>query len=365
MKRILNIVMLLVVATVCRAHVEATIDSVQMVVGEQTCIHLSASVKNGQHVMFPQLKAGQMLGGVEVVDIPKVDTVEASDGLLKVTQHIKVTAWDDSLYYIPAIAVKVNGKTESSKSLALKVLTVEVDTIHPNQFYGPRDVQDNPFRWSEWSGLLWLTFLLMLLYVLCWLALLRLRSKKPIVLKVRIRKIVPPHQKALDGIEKLKKEGTALAGGSYAGGAEDAEGLKAYYSELTDILRIYMQERFGFNAMEMTSAEIIERIESTDEKDVKIEELRSLLETSDLVKFAKYTVNMSESDRNLMTAVNFINETKQENVATEERIEPTITEQQRQTLRMRVSLKWAVALLVIAIVALTAYLCWQVFELTN
>ena len=365
MKKLFNIVMLLVVVAVCRAHVEATIDSVQMVVGEQTCIHLSALVKNGQPVLFPQLKSGQMLGGVEVVETPKVDTVEASDGNLKVTQHIRVTAWDDSLYYIPGITVKVNGKAESSKSLALKVLTVDVDTIHPNQFYGPRDVQDNPFRWSEWSSLLWLTFLLVLLYVLCWLALMRLRSKKPIVLKVRIRKIVPPHQKALDGIEKLKKEGTSLAGTQYGSEAADVEGLKAYYSELTDILRVYMQERFGFNAMEMTSAEIIERIESSDEKDVKIEELRSLLETSDLVKFAKYTVDMSESDRNLMSAINFINETKQENVATEERIEPTITEQQKQTLRMRVSLKWAVALLVISIVALTAYLCWRLFELTN
>lgn len=352
-------------AMACRAHVEAVIDSVQMVVGEQTCIHVTASVKNGQPVLFPQLKSGQMLGGVEVVEVPKVDTVEAADGYLKVTQHIRVTAWDDSLYYIPAMTVKVNGKEEQSKSLALKVLTVEVDTIHPNQFFGPRDVQDNPFRWSEWSNLLWLTFLLVLLYVLCWLALLRLRSKKPIVLKVRIRKIVPPHQKALDGIEKLKKEGNALVGSVYGGEKADVEGLKAYYSELTDILRVYMQERFGFNAMEMTSAEIIERIESSDEKDVKIEELRSLLETSDLVKFAKYTVDMSESDRNLMSAVNFINETKQENVATEERIEPTITEQQRQTLRMRVSLKWAIALLVIAIVALTAYLCWKMYELTN
>ena len=156
---------------------EAVIDSVQMVVGEQTCIHLSALVKNGQPVLFPQLKTGQMLGGVEVVETPKVDTVEASDGNLKVTQHIRVTAWDDSLYYIPGMTVKVNGKAESSKSLALKVLTVDVDTIHPNQFYGPRDVQDNPFKWSEWSNLLWLTFLLVLLYVLCWLALLRLRSK--------------------------------------------------------------------------------------------------------------------------------------------------------------------------------------------
>ncbi len=355
MKKIFNILLLLALALTVQANVTATIDSIQMVVGEQTRLHLSATVKEGQKVVFPQWKAQQQLTpGIEIVDLPVTDTIAASDGFITITQHLTLTAWEDSLYYIPQLKVKVNGKEELSKSLALKVLTVEVDTLHPNQYFGPRDVQDNPFLWAEWAKVLWLTFLLIVLYVLGWLAYIRLKSKKPITLKVRIRKIIPPHQKALSSIQGLKQEVPAMA---------DSLSAKTYYTQLTDILRTYMQERFGFNAMEMTSAEIIERIEGSDEKEVKLQELATLLQTADLVKFAKYTAGMSENDRNLMSAIDFINQTKQENVPTEERIEPTVTEQEKQTMRMRLSLKWAVTLLVIAAAALTGYVCWLLFEL--
>jgi hypothetical protein len=332
--------------------VEATIDSVQMVVGEQTGMHLSVIVKPGQRVMFPQRKAMQMVApGVEIVDAPRVDTTDAADGFIKVTQHLTLTAFEDSLYYIPAQKVRVDGRTLQSKSLALKVLTIEVDTLHPNQFYGPKDVQDNPFQWSEWRVLFYLAVLAMVLYVVCWLAYMRLKSKKPIKLKVRIVKRIPPHQKALNAIDTIKKESSEV-------------NAKAYYTELTDTLRKYIQERFGFNAMEMTSSEIIEHLQQVDDQ-AKMQELRMLFETADLVKFAKYTADMSENDRNLVSAVEFINTTKQDNVPAEERIEPTVTEQEKQTIRMRTSLKWAVVLMVVAITALVVYLGWQLWELTN
>ena len=87
------------------------------------------------------------------------------------------------------------------------------------------------------------------------------------------------------------------------------EDPKAYYTELTDVIRIYIKERFGFNAMEMTSAEIIERL--LEEKDKEsIHDLKVMFETADLVKFAKYAPLMNENDMNLVNAVDFINQTK-------------------------------------------------------
>lgn len=96
---------------------------------------------------------------------------------------------------IPALNVKVNGKNCHGNQLALKVLTVPVDTVHPNQFYPPKDVQDNPFSWSEWSPLFWLSLLLL---ILCgaWLYLRnRLKNNKPIITHIRIVKRVPAHEK--------------------------------------------------------------------------------------------------------------------------------------------------------------------------
>jgi CHASE3 domain sensor protein len=141
----------------------------------------------------------------------------------------------------------------------------------------------------------------------------------------------------------------------------DYIGQKMYYTQLTDALRQYMEERFGFNAMEMTSAEIV--AELRNHGDTELQELTSLFETADLVKFAKYTAGVSENDKNLLSAVAFINDTKQENVPMEERIEPTITKQQRQTMQARTWLKISIGIMIILATAIIVYVCWQLYDI--
>ena len=97
-----------------------------------------------------------------------------------------------------------------------------------------------------------------------------------------------------------------------------SEDQKAYYTLLTDTLRQYIQERFGFNAREMTSTQILYHLQQNGDQKM-IDELRELFQTADLVKFAKYSTLLNENDLNLVNAVNFIDQTKQENVPTEEK----------------------------------------------
>ena len=336
-----------------KVSVEAKIDSTAIFVGQQTGFHLGVTIKEGQKVQFPQFEPLQyIIPGIEVVETLPSDTQKLDDGYVRVSAHYTLTSFDDTLYYIPAVKVKVDGKEFESKSLALKVLTVKVDTLHPNQFFGPKDVQDNPFVWEEWSRLLWLSAVEFILFIVALLMFMRLKSEKPIVFKVKIIKRVPAHQKALNSIEEIKTKSTTLT-------VDDA---KAYYTHLTDTLRRYMMERFGFNAMEMTSAEIISRLRQ-EEDQTKINELTMLFETADLVKFAKYSVGVNENDHNLISAIDFINTTKQENAPTEERIEPTVTEQDKQTIRNRKILKWTLVAVILANVALLVYVFWQLIQL--
>ena len=333
-----------------QVSVEALIDSTQMVVGEQTRLHVTVSVRRGQQVTFSNWKPQDMLAsGVEVVEASMVDTIDTGDGFLKITQHVRLTAFEDSLYYIPPQKVKVDGRVYETKSLALKVLTVPVDTLKPEQYFGPEDVQDNPFQWGEWEHVLWMSLLMAALYILCALAWIRLKSGKPVHLRVRIVKRVPPHQRALKTIGEIK----------------DSVGLvdeKTYYTQLTDVLRKYIEERFGFSAMEMTSAEIIERLKADGDKE-KLEEMTMLFTTADLVKFAKYTAGVGEKDRNLVSAVDFIYTTKTDDTPVEEKVMPQATEQERQTMRMRLSLKWTIAIMVALQVALMVYVGWLLYDL--
>ena len=336
-------------ASAQNVSVEAKIDSTVIFVGQQTGFHLGVTVKEGQNVQFPKFEPLQhIIPGIEVVETLPSDTQKLDDGYLRISAHYTLTSFDDTLYYIPSVKVKVNNKEYESKSLALKVLTVKVDTLHPNQFFGPKDVQDNPFLWDEWSRVLWLSAAAFVLFIIALLMFMRLKSEKPIVFKVKIIKRVPAHQKALNSIEEIKSKSTTVT-------ADDA---KAYYTHLTDTLRRYMMERFGFNAMEMTSAEIISRLRQ-EEDQTKINELTMLFETADLVKFAKYSVGVNENDHNLISAIDFINTTKQENAPTEERIEPTVTEKDKQTIRNRKILKWTLVVVALANIALLVYVFWQ------
>jgi hypothetical protein len=266
-----------------------------------------------------------------------------------------LTSFDDTLYYLPPFVVNVDGVPHKSKSLALKVLTVEVDTLNAEQFFGPKTVQDNPFLWSEWELSFWMSVLLLLLMAVGYYLYLRLRDNKPIIATIRIVKRVLPHQKAMKAIEELRVERKGM-------GDDSQESQKEYYTKLTDTLRRYIEERYGFSAMEMTSSEIIDRLmKSPDSK--SLDELRMLFQTADLVKFAKYSTLINENDANLMSAIEFINDTKQENMPTEETVKPKLTQEEIRSNKERKALKWTIVGISAVCVGLLGYIIYNLYQL--
>ena len=331
--------------------VEQRIDSLQMLIGEQTILHLKATAPHGAKVVMPSFKPQQQITpGVEVVEQSKDETKEIGDNRIEVTRRYTLTSFDERVYAIPALNVKINGKDYHGNQLALKVLTVKVDTVHTNQFYPPKPVQDNPFLWSEWSPLFWLSFL-MLIICGCMLYLRnRLKNNKPIITRIRIVKRVPAHEKAMNEINVIKL---------HHGEGKDSQ--KQYYTQLTNTLREYIVSRFGFNAMEMTSAEIIDRLrQSGDQK--MIDELKELFRTADLVKFAKYETQINENDANLVNAINFIDQTKTDEMPVEEKIVPQLStadkkqQQQRRLIKTLLWVGWIAAVLLLVYVVYSVYM---------
>ena len=140
-----------------------------------------------------------------------------------------------------------------------------------------------------------------------------------------------------------------------------SENQKEYYTKLTDTLRRYIEERYGFSAMEMTSSEIIDRLMQTDQQ--SLDELRQLFMTADLVKFAKYSTMINENDANLVNAIDFINQTKQENQPTETVEKPQLSEADLRSQSERRVLKTVIWSLVAVSVALFGYVVYNVYQL--
>ena len=336
---------------VAQATVEATIDSIEILIGQQVEVSVRTTAKEGSKVEYPDFKPQMITPGVEVVSHADSATVPIDNGMAVFTHKYKLTSFDGKLYYLPPFTVKVNGKQFKSKSLALKVLEVPVDTTKLDQFYGPKDVQDNPFSWSDWSVAFWLSILMLVLLIVAYWLYMRLRDNKPIVASIKIVKRLLPHQKALKEIEVIKAEKMVTS-----------ENQKEYYTKLTDTLRKYIEERYGFRAMEMTSSEIIDRLTETQDQQA-LDELRMLFQTADLVKFAKYSTLINENDMNLVNAIEFINKTKVEAQPDQQQARPQLTEEQVRSKKTRRALKGSITALVVASAAILAYVVYVVYTL--
>lgn len=343
--------MLLLVPVFCFAQkpqVEEQLDSIEIVMGDQCHLFLTVTAKDGVEVQFPDFTEKKMLcPGIEVVEQLRGDSIMNDDGTLRQTIVYTITSFEPKLHYIPPMPVLVAGKKQMGKQLALKVLDVPVDTTKLDQFFPPKDVQTNPFSWAEWTPLIILYGVASLIAVLAMLCYLLRKGNKPIRISFRMVKRVPAHVKAMNAIDNIKETRLSVDGDQ-----------KEYYTRLTDTLRLYLEERFGFSAMEMTTHEIIDRLQAEDP--MKVAELRELFETADLVKFAKYSTLINENDRNLVSAINFINSTKTEEVVEEHREETKLTEEQRQhNISLKV-LKYAVYVAIVAVAAILTYIIWQI-----
>ena len=85
--------------------------------------------------------------------------------------------------------------------------------------------------------------------------------------------------------------------------------MKDYYTELTDIVRIYIEDRFNVNAVEMTTEEILDGMKRTDAGKASIDKLSHTLMLADLVKFAKEQPLPVDNDNSLSDSIEFVNET--------------------------------------------------------
>ena len=337
--------------------VESRIDNMQILLGEQTGVTLTVTCDKGSLIEMPIYQPGQMMTDfVPVMMTLPADTTRLNDGKrLTVSQKYMITSFDvkpmgDTLYNLPPLSVKVNGKEYLSNNLALKVYSMPIDTLHLDQYFGPKTVMKAPFAWDDWKMVVVCSILVLLLFLCIGVLAISLYTGKPIIQIIRRKRKQPAHKVALSEIERIKTERTWAQ-----------EDSKEYYTQLTDTLRNYIQERYGFSAMEMTSGEIIERL--TEENDEEaLAELRELFQTADLVKFAKWTTLINENDANLMTALEYINQTKQEEDPNQPQEEVIVTPEAR---RQRATI-WSMRItIIVASLVAACMLGWIIYRIID
>lgn len=281
-----------------QTNVAALLDSTTILIGDQTDLHLRVTTPPNVVVQFPIVTAEQ-LGDLEIINMGKIDTLQASANQLTTQQNITVTAFDSGFYRIPELAFKSGNQTLYSKPLELQVLTLQVDST----FIAPiKPIRDVPMTLRELAEMFGAILIIIALSTLLIWWLRRRNQKEPEPEPVYVP---PAHVTALEKLRLLEKEKLW-----------QQDKTKAYYSKLTYIFREYLENRYGVNALESTTDEILGWLQREKFSDALTTKLRNTLQASDLVKFAKSKPGVDIHQNALDTAYEFIDATKK--ILTEE-----------------------------------------------
>jgi len=236
---------------------------------------------------------------VEVLERSKADSTVIENNRLLIKQDILITSFDSSLYLLPPLKVIDGRDTIFSNQVALKVSTIPVDVENPEEFFDIKEVWKPPFVLADYYPIIF--GVLIALFLICLIAYIikRMRNRKSIIPFSKPVPTLPPHELAIMELDEIKQQKLWQQGRN-----------KEYYTLITETLRKYVEGRFGANAMEMTSGEILDFIQKESEAGSVYDSLKQILQLADLVKFAKMYPLPDENDLSMMNAYLFVNQTK-------------------------------------------------------
>lgn len=278
--------------------VKATIDSTLMTQGYRTALRVSVIGPVDAHTVEWPKKGGQ-LAGVDVTEI-SCDTADLGNGRYERMYTIMLQPFDPDTVTLPPLRVAAGTDTAESRALVLKVLPAELDSlteIHPME--GPVAY---PSRWYDWVPQ-WVTdywaWALLALGLIAAAVAAFLYWRRGVTVTVRRKRVIPPYELAMQRLGRLREQRLAESGHE-----------KEYYTELTDILRQYLEGRFGINAMEMTSTEILRALKENEDTRLNADKMRNVLEVADFVKFAKMRPLPDDNVKTYNSAVTFVENTR-------------------------------------------------------
>ena len=261
----------------------ATLDTNTILIGQQ--INFTISNKINSTEIWPNYDEF-LAEGIEII---KASTIDTTDDFI--TQQFIITAWDSGNYYIPPITFSKNNKTEG--------LLINVQTLTLGEDAELKDIKqpiNEPIGWSDIRP--WLLAILIILLII-FLLKKYVFSKKEMLKIVKEKVKIPADITALKQLIKLEKEKMWQTGN-----------VKEYYSKISEIIRRYAENRFKFIALELTTDEILEELQSILSTE-QLSKLRTLLQRADLAKFAKSKPVDTENKESMVLAKQFINSTKE------------------------------------------------------
>lgn len=277
----------------------AKLDSAFILMGKQTALHIEVVGNLKPEGALNVIDT--MWRDIEIIDMGTPMVSDLGSGRKELKQDIIIQSFDSGMYAVPPVFFIQPGETIATNNPVLKVIPVPVDTLVTIHDYADvSDVKRKIFDYlPDWATDYGLWILLAIIVIggslfvyFKWLR----KGKIPLLPK---KKPVPPFELAMRNLSQLNEEKLCEKGEE-----------KQFYTRLTDILRVYLAGRFGINALEMTSTQIVNALRSNEETRSSEQMMQQILEIADFVKFAKVRPLPEDNKLAMDSAVRFVENTR-------------------------------------------------------
>jgi len=328
--------------------IHSEVDTTFIKIGDQLNFKMIVEVDSTSTVIFPE---GQTFSPLETVEAFATDTMRKK-GRFVLQRSYALTQFDSGSYKLPSQRIEINGKGYFTDSLRVDVATVPVDTLAQKMYDIKPLIQVEKSNSGLWKIILIvLAVLAIIAGVVYWIVF----RKKPMTEQEK-EALLPPYDRALLELKKLDNSKYLIK-----------DEYKQYYSELTDIVRSYLEEDVHVSALESTTDELIAKLEMLKDAgelkldDDTIKQFKSVLQTADLVKFAKSKPASSVAQQDRKSIELIVTKTKEAipEPSLEELMEQE--EYQEELARKKQRRKWmltgtaAIFVVLISTVALVSY----------
>ncbi len=311
---------------------ETKVDTTAIKIGEPITYSIKAITKKDSKVIFPD---GKSIGPLEILESYPIDTIKKED-IFELIKKYEITQFDEGSFSIPQLPVIIDSKLFKTDSIRINVQNVVVDTLK-TPLYDIKNISAVGAAPSR----AWYYLAFVIFSVLAGLAIYFYIKKRQDKNLSEDDKYSTPFEKAVTKLQVLEQKKDWTRGNA-----------KPYYSDMTDIARAFIEDTFGISARELTTFETITILKNTlQDKNIKIDarvikEFKRVLDTADLVKFAKsqpsdedITADTSKTQR----IINEINDAYPISAATQTERIRLREERKRKRRKMRIGIPIAIS----------------------
>ena len=322
MKRLLYYTFLLAFPMLYAQEVKVETNTKNIKIGEQIQYKVSVETPADTPVSFPE---GQTFAPLEMVKTRAADTLR-DGGKYRLVKEYYLTQFDEGKYTIPSQKIRINNKDYFTDSLLVEVHTVAIDTLK-QPLYDIKPIQEVKKPFTSYGWILTIIAAVLLLLIVAFIYFVFIRKKKFPFLQTQ--KKLPPFDRAIQDLKELQNSKYLIQSQH-----------KEYYTRLTDIVKAYLEEEVHILAKESTTDELLTKINLLQEKgklnlnQETITNLKRVLQTADLVKFAKNKPSDDSAEYDRETIENVVIKTK-EAIPLEPTDEQAINEARQKALALK------------------------------